>query len=167
MRSLLFSTLLLLCFNLKAQVPVTYGGGIQPAYYDQFYQGKYTLNENWVVVEKDTLQGYWKDSLFVSGNKMFIFKQDRIEKLTKCVPMNTLFKGCTAGDYSYWAIIAEYFNKEKIYRLVGFSDIDSDPAISILVQNPVHNTFTGQVRVEQNGVPFYLYNPIKNSDYDN
>lgn len=158
--------LMLLAFGVFGQSPVTYGGSYQPLYFDYNYEGKYTLNEEWVIVEQDTFVGYWQDSLFVSKNRMFLFKHDRVERLSKCVPMNTLFKGCTAGDYPYWAIVAEYFNKEKIYRLIGFSEIGEKPAISILVQNPVHNTFTGQVRVEQNGRVFYLFNPIKNSDYE-
>lgn len=155
---------LLFTFSAFGQAPVMYGGSYQPAYYDFNYEGQYTLNEEWVVVEQDTFVGYWSDSLFVSKNRMFMFKSDRVEKLSKCVPMNTLFKGCSVGDLPYWSVIAEYFNGEKYYHLVGFSAIGEEPAYKMLIQNPVHNTFTGQVRVEQNGRIFYLFNPIRNSE---
>lgn len=156
--------LVLLAFSTFGQAPVMYGGSYQPAYYDYNYEGKYTLNEEWVVVEQDTFVGYWNDSLFVSKNRMFLFKPDRIEELVKFVTMNTLYKGCTAGNLPYWSVIAEYFNGEKVYHLVGFSAIGEEPALKMLIQNPVHNTFTGVVKVEQNGRVFYLFNPIKNSE---
>lgn len=155
--------LVFLVSNLFGQVPVTYGGSY-PQYFDYHYEGKYTLNESWVLVEKDTFMGYWQDSLFVSNNRMFLFKPDRIEKLTKFVPINSLFKGCSAGDDPYWALVAEYFEGTKYFYLVSFKNLDENFSTKMAVQNPVYNSFTGQVRVEQNGRIFYLFNPIKNSE---
>lgn len=154
--------LLFLGFQALCQTPIAYGGSYQPQYFDYTYEGQYTLNEEWVLVEKDTFVGYWQDSLFVSKHRMFLFKPDRIEKLSKCIPMNTIFKNCSAGNLPYWSVIAENFNSIKSYYLVGFDTV-GEWKYKILIQNPVHNTFTGQVRVEQNGIPFYLFNPIKNN----
>lgn len=163
MKNIIVLLLSMISYCAFGQVPVMYGGSYSPSYFDYNYEGNYILHKEWVVVEKDTFVGYWNDSLFVSNNRMFLFKPNRIEKLTKCIPINTLFKECSAGNLPYWAVLGEYFNGQKYYYLVGFSAIGEEPVYKMMIQNPVHNTFTGQVKVEQNGRVFYLFNPIKNS----
>lgn len=90
-----------------------------------------------------TKNGQWWRKIPLQGIGMILYSSVRTECSSSnqteqrnypSVPMNSLFKGCSAGDLPYWSVIAEYFNGEKVYHLVGFSAIGEEPAYKMAVQ---------------------------------
>jgi len=131
-------------------------------------EGPYTLNEEWVVVEKDTVSGGWiKDTFFSDDNiHSYVFRDSGIEtRWNVCEPpTDVVFKTQLGIPYQaeYWSFRK---NTKGIY-LLGYADINTPPFISILLTNVRYNPTTGRIVGYQNGIKTIVRNPIDRTAFE-
>lgn len=126
------------------------------------------LNEEWVLVNQDTISGNWiKDTFFSDDNiHSYVFRDSGVEtRWNTCLPpTDVAFKTQFGLPYQaeYWSFRS---NTNGMY-LLGFADVNQKPFISILLNDVRYNPQTGKAIGFQNGKQVIVRNPIDRTAFE-